>query len=68
MIVDLTGKNLILPGCRIAYPVRAGSSMWMVVITVDQVIEQRGNVRVIGHDKDGFRRYTRNTLNCVVIK
>jgi hypothetical protein len=67
MVLDFVGKQ-ITPGCRIAYPMRRGSKMWLSSMTVTGIVEEPGGtVTIVGYASDGRRTHTKNVQTCVVL-
>lgn len=62
MVTDFMGRE-IRPGNTVCYPVRRGSSMWLVELRVQQV--EPGSVS--GFNKDGRRVTVKNLNNVVVV-
>ena len=54
-------------GCRLAYPRRTGSDMWLEVIVVASIRYLGNNIIINGVTVNGKRRYTKNIGNCVVL-
>lgn len=60
-MLDFVG-NPITAGCKIVYPARRGSSMWLNLLTVTQIDEQG----IKGYNKLG-RRITLTNLEFIVV-
>jgi hypothetical protein len=66
VLYDHVGAPITV-GCRLAYPRRTGSDMWLEVITVAGIRYLKDRVIINGQTINGKRRYTKNLHNCVVI-
>ena len=70
--VDYTGRE-IKEGDRIAYPVRAGSSMWLTDMVIEKVVYAEDEsftrpFKLIGTNTRGNRCVVKNLGRCVIIE
>jgi expansin (peptidoglycan-binding protein) len=66
ILYDCVGAPITV-GCRLVYPRRTGSNMWLEAITVASIRYLRNHVIINGVTVNGRRRYTKNYRNCAVI-
>lgn len=65
MATDITGRQ-IMPGQRVAYPVRKGSAMWLSTARVESISEGAGGITVHARNPEG-RTVRITSLDRVVI-
>ena len=65
-IRDFTGKEIHL-GDKLAYPVRAGSHMWLRAMVVDNITTNNG-VQITGINDKGNRVLLEQPHRCVIIE
>ena len=70
--LDYTGRE-IREGDRIAYPVRAGSSMWLTDMVIEKVVFTEGDsflrpYKLMGTNARGNRCVVQELGRCVIIK
>ena len=66
-LYDFVGK-LITVGCRVAYPKRRGSKMWLSILRVESVTRNGDVFTLAGRDHRGRRTRTKNINNCIVVE
>ena len=66
-IYDFVGRE-ITPGCRVCYPMRRGSRMWLQTLRV-RAIEFRDSVPIlVGSNEMEQDTETKNIQNCIVVE
>lgn len=68
-VIDLDGKEIKV-GCRVAYPVRGGSKMWMNKLRVQQIVEHADGdgAYLCGYNEVGRRITVHNMKNVVLLE
>jgi hypothetical protein len=67
IIYDFVG-TLITIGCRVAYPKRRGSKMWLSILRVENITRNGDVITLTGYDHRGRHTKTKNINNCIVVE
>jgi hypothetical protein len=66
-VFDFVGRPIAV-GCRVVYPKRRGSKMWLSILRVKNILRNGDVVTLTGYDHRGQHTRTKNINNCIVVE